>query len=578
MINYYGKMSAYLILISLIASGIVGHSVAIQEWWKDSFIYQIYPRSFKDSNGDGIGDLNGITSKLDHLAQLNVSAFWISPIFVSPMIDFGYDIANFTNIDPTFGTLNDFELLTKKAKSLNLKVILDFVPNHSSDKHPWFEKSIKRIKPYDNYYVWHDGKILNGIRQPPNNWLSIFKNSAWTWNEQRKQYYLHQFTPAQPDLNYRSVELYEEMKNVLTFWTNRGVDGFRIDAIIHAFEDARFMDEPMIPNTGLPANDYNTLNHIYTRHQNETYQLVENWRKHLDSQPGGKKILMTESYSGLKQLTESMKYYQYGSDVPFNFMLITDLNNRSKAIDFKRSIDMWNNNIPTGDYQANWVVDNHDNRRVTSRFGVKRADQMNMIAAILPGVGVIYNGNEIGMEDTWLSWNETVDPVGCIAGPIDYQFTSRDPERTPFQWDNSTSAGFSTNNKTWLRVNPNYRTLNLAAQKSVLFSHYTITKRLIALKTSNVMKNSTTEVILVGENVLGIVRRKLNNSLFVLLINFLDTPITIDAVSWMNLPEIMSVYVSSLETKIPAGTQVNTSKLLLTGAASIIIADHMYNY
>ncbi|XP_034948198.1 alpha-glucosidase-like [Chelonus insularis] len=561
-------MSRKLVLLVALLPIIQVYSANVN-WWEDTFIYQVYPRSFKDSNGDGIGDLNGITSKLEHLKALNVSGFWISPIFVSPMVDFGYDIANFTDIDPTFGTLKDFSALVAKAKSLNLKVILDFVPNHSSDKHPWFQKSIQRIKPFDDYYVWRDAKMVNGTRHPPNNWLSVFHGSGWTWNEQRKQYYFHQFTPQQPDLNYRSPALYQAMKDVLTFWTDRGVDGFRVDAIIHVFEDARFLDEPAIPNTGLPVGHYETLNHIYTRNQNETYTLVNDWRKHLDSRPGGKKILMTESYTGLQTLPSSMKYYTAGADVPFNFMLISNLNNRSTPLDFKRAIDGWLNIVPAG-YQANWVVDNHDNNRATTRFGRKRADQIIMLAAILPGVGVIYYGNEIGMEDTWLSWNETVDPVGCNAGPEKYYLTSRDPERTPMQWNNSTSAGFSTNKTTWLRVNPNYKTLNLAAQLNDKYSHYSVFKRLVDLKMSSKIKNASTEVIIVGEHVLG-VRRKSGNVITALLINFRDLTIPVYAAGWMNLPEIMTIYTTNHEWMIPPGSTLNTTLFNIPPSGSIIL-------
>ncbi|XP_011705913.1 PREDICTED: maltase A2-like, partial [Wasmannia auropunctata] len=196
-----------------------------KDWYKNSLVYQIYPRSFQDSNGDGIGDLNGITSRLEHIAEIGADALWMSPIFSSPQVDYGYDVSNYTDINVEYGTLADFDALVKKAKSLGLKVILDFVPNHSSDQHEWFLKSIDRIKPYDNYYIWKDGKS-NGT-EPPNNWLSVFGGPAWTKNEKRGQYYMHQFAAGQPEFNYHNAELREEMKNVLTFWMKRGVEGFR---------------------------------------------------------------------------------------------------------------------------------------------------------------------------------------------------------------------------------------------------------------------------------------------------------------------------------------------------------------
>lgn len=536
------------------------------DWWRDTFIYQIYPRSFKDSNGDGVGDLNGITSKLEHLADIGVSTAWLSPIFASPMVDFGYDISNFTDIDPTFGTLRDFEVLTAKAKSLGLKVVLDFVPNHSSDKHPWFLKSIERVKPYDEYYVWSDGKMINGSRQPPNNWLSGFQGSAWQWNAKRGQYYLHQFAAGQPDLNYRSPALRKEMENVLAFWIARGADGFRIDAIALLFEDERLRDEPMIPNTGLPPTDQGNLDHIYTRDLPEVYEVLKSWRQFIDALGGGKKILLTEAYTSIPL---SMKYYEYGGD-PMNFMFIANLTSSSKHTDFKRTIDRWLSSMPRGHYAANWVVGNHDNHRAASRFGTKRADQLSMLAAVLPGVGVIYNGDEIGMEDTTLTWNETVDPAGCNAGRDRYSQYSRDPERTPFQWDDTISAGFSSTNKTWLPVNPNYRNLNLRRQKTTNTSHYAVFKKLVSLKKLAVMKNGTTEVILMENNVLGVVRRLTDAPPVILLINFSEASVIVDASTWLNVPEALTVYLSSVGAEITAGAKFNGTAVKLPGAASVI--------
>lgn len=542
-----------------------------KEWWRDTFIYQIYPRSFKDSDGNGVGDLNGITSKLEHLVDLNVSALWISPIYASPMADFGYDISNFTDIDPIFGKLSDFTNLTTKAKSLGLKVLMDFVPNHSSDKHPWFQKSIQKIKPYDEYYIWQDAKLVNGTRQPPNNWLSRFGKSAWEWNAQRGQYYYHEFVIGQPDLNYRSPALDQEMKKALTFWLDHGVDGFRIDAINFMFEDRRMLDEPVIPGTGLPADDWETLNHIYTMDQNDTYLVLKSWRKLVDDYANktksDAKILLTEGYTTLPLV---MKYYEYGSDVPFNFMFMSDLFNYSSAADFKRLIDRWMNAMPKGS-SANWVVGNHDNHRAASRFGAKRADQLSMLAAVLPGVGIIYNGDEIGMEDLWLSYNDTVDPAGCNVGPDRYELASRDPERTPYQWDDTLSAGFSKSNKTWLPVHPNYKTLNLAAQKRSVASHYSVFKKLVALKRQPIMSNGSLEVILVTEKVLGVARRLPGAVPVVLLINFSESSVVVDARTWMNIPEQLIVYTSSVDSKIPSSVRMDTSAVNLPGAASVIL-------
>lgn len=406
-------------LIFLVASNSVQKTG--KDWYKNSLIYQIYPRSFKDSNGDGIGDLRGITSKLDHLADIEVDAIWMSPIFCSPQKDFGYDICNFTDIDKDYGTLDDFDALMQRAKSLGLKVILDFVPNHSSNEHEWFKKSEQRLKPYDEYYVWRDPKYdENNTSREPNNWLSAFGNSSWEWSDKRNQYYLHQFVAGQPDLNYHSAALQNEMKNVLTFWMKRGVEGFRIDAINFMYEDSRFLDEPLSNKPGVPKNDYDYLNHIYTKDLPQTYEVLKTWRKLLDhhSENTDTKMILTEAYA---DFNSTILYYKSGSTVPFNFMFMSDLNNKSSAADFKRYIDRWINNMPKDEaYVANWVVGNHDNHRAASRFGYKRADQISMLVLVLPGVSIIYNGDEIGMLDRYFTYEETKDPAGCNAGPERY--------------------------------------------------------------------------------------------------------------------------------------------------------------
>ena len=539
-------------------------------WHKNALVYQIYPRSFKDSNGDGIGDLNGITSKLEHVADIGVTAFWLSPIYKSPQVDFGYDISNFTDIDPDYGTLQDFDRLVAKAKSLGLKVILDLVPNHSSHEHPWFKKSVQRIKPYDEYYIWRDARIVNGTRQPPNNWLSTFTGSAWQWNDARKQYYLHQFAAGQPDLNYRSQALNQEMRNVLTFWLKRGVDGFRIDAINYMFEDTRLLDEPSANRTDIPADDYDSLVHVYTRDLNDTYDVLKSWRKLIDDYSNqtktDAKMILTEAYTTHDLVT---KFYNFGSTVPFNFMFITDLNIASTAAEFKKLIDKWLNSVSGPEHVPNWVVGNHDNHRVRARYGAKRADQISMLAIMLPGIAVVYNGDEIGMQDRNFTYYETVDPAGCNAGPERYFLKSRDPERTPYQWDNTTSAGFSTRNLTWLPVHSNYRDVNLATQKLAANSHYKVFKALSALKKRPLVAQGSLQVALVNNTVLGVVR-KLGSAVAVLLINFSDSPLTVNARSQLDIPVNMAIYTASIGSNLSSGLLVNTTSLRMPGAASII--------
>ncbi|XP_033199651.1 maltase A1-like [Bombus vancouverensis nearcticus] len=538
-------------------------------WFKNAIVYQIYPRSFKDSNGDGIGDLNGITSKLEHIKDIGATALWLSPIYKSPQVDFGYDISNFTDIEPTYGTLADFDKLVAKAKSLGLKVILDFVPNHSSPEHPWFKKSVQKIKPYDEYYVWRDAKIVNGTRKPPNNWLSNFGGSAWEWNNVRKQYYLHQFAAGQPDLNYRNKGLDQEIKNVFTFWMNRGVDGFRIDAINFMFEDIKFRDEPSANRTDIPSDDYDSLLHIYTLDQNETYGTLNSWRKlmndHSNRTNSDPRLILTEAYTTHER---TMKYYTAGSNVPFNFMFITSLNNKSTAMDYKNLIDKWVKSVPSGNV-PNWVVGNHDNHRVASRFGTGRANMIIQMAMVLPGIAVIYNGDEIGMVDRPFTYKETVDPAGCNAGPARYYLKSRDPERTPFQWDSTTSAGFSNSTKTWLPVHPNYKTLNLAAQKRATSSPYQLFKQLMNIKKRPVIARGSLNVSVLDKQVLGITRT-LGSETVIVMLNFGNEPVKVNARASLSVPPALVVYAADVDSYPRPGTMVFTNSITIPASSSVM--------
>ncbi|XP_033319548.1 alpha-glucosidase-like [Bombus bifarius] len=538
-------------------------------WFKNAIVYQIYPRSFKDSNGDGIGDLNGITSKLEHIKDIGATALWLSPIYKSPQVDFGYDISNYTDIDPTYGTLADFDKLVAKAKSLGLKVIMDFVPNHSSPEHPWFKKSVQKIKPYDEYYVWRNAKIVNGTRKPPNNWLSGFGGSAWEWNNVRKQYYLHQFAIGQPDLNYRNKDLNQEIKNVLTFWMDRGVDGFRIDAINLMFEDINFRDEPSANRTDIPSDDYDSLLHIYTLDQNETYGTLNSWRKLMDDHSNrtnsDPRLILTEAYTTHER---TMKYYTAGSNVPFNFMFIRSLDNKSTAMDYKNLIDKWVKSVPSGNV-PNWVVGNHDNHRVASRFGTGRANMIIQMAMVLPGIAVIYNGDEIGMVDRPFTYKETVDPAGCNAGPARYYLKSRDPERTPFQWDSTTSAGFSNSTKTWLPVHPNYKTLNLAAQKRATSSPYQLFKKLMNIKKRPVIARGSLNVSVLDKQVLGITRT-LGSETVIVMLNFGNEPVKVNARASLSVPPALVVYAADVDSYPRPGTMVFTNSITIPASSSVM--------
>uniref|UniRef100_A0A336M3M6 alpha-glucosidase n=1 Tax=Culicoides sonorensis TaxID=179676 RepID=A0A336M3M6_CULSO len=470
-----------------------------KQWWQIANFYQLYPRSFKDSDGDGIGDIKGMIANLDHLSDLGITAAWLSPIFASPQRDLGYDVADFYTINPEYGNMTDFENLVKRSHELGIKLMLDFVPNHTSDLHKWFEDSVKKINGKDEYYIWKNGANGPGDDQnPPNNWVSVFGGPAWTYREERKQWYLHQFTKYQPDLNYRNLEVKKEMTNVLKFYLDKGIDGFRLDAINHMYEDIQFRNEPLSNWTNDP-NSYDYLLHIYTKDQNDTYDVVYEWREFLDNYTRTNnltddKILMTEAYASIE---DTMRYYQssdgkrMGAQMPFNFELIYNLENGTTAPRIKRSIDFWLDNMPSG-RTPSWVVGSHDHSRLASRFGTQRAGLANVIMMSLPGTCITYYGEEIAMVD-----NKDFEIV--VDG--------RDYNRTPMQWDNTTNAGFTNGNSTWLPVHANYKEVNVATAKATPNSIYHQFQELTQLRTSPEWTDGELETKAINDNVLLIVRR-----------------------------------------------------------------------
>ncbi|XP_017066235.1 maltase A3 [Drosophila eugracilis] len=551
------------------------------KWWQAGAFYQIYPRSFKDSNGDGVGDLNGVAEQLPYLKELGITATWLSPIFTSPMADFGYDIANFTEIAPIFGTMADFEHLMEVAKKLDIKIILDFVPNHSSDECEWFRRSAERDPEFKDFYVWHPGRMVNGNRQPPSNWISVFRGSAWEWHEIRQEYYLHQFVKKQPDLNYRNPKVRETMNNVLRFWLAKGVSGFRIDAVPHVFEIApdaqnQYRDEPRNDWDNDPE-DYGYLQHIYTKDQPETIDLVYSWRAVLDAfqrdNGGDDRILMAETYSPIDIV---MKYYgnatTEGAQLPFNFLLISDLSNSSNAHDYEGTILNWLQNMPKG-RTANWVLGNHDHPRVGSRLGRDRVDMMNMLTATLPGASVTYQGEELGMTNVWISWKDTVDPSACNTNPSIYERYSRDPERTPFQWTDAQDAGFSNASKTWLPIAPDYKQVNVELEQQKPLSHLNVFKQTWQLrKQSKTLQRGETEVKALSDAVLAVKRYLERDSTFVTLLNIYDGVETINLrQTFPDLPSQLKVVLVTERSQVKVGDLINSTSVQLQPKDSLIL-------
>ncbi|CAH2229153.1 maltase A1-like [Pararge aegeria] len=578
------------ILLLLVATAA---SASDLDWWKTALIYQIYPRSFKDSNGDGTGDLNGITEKLPYLHDTGIDAIWLSPIYRSPNYDSGYDITDYRSIQEEYGTMEDFERLLNVSRSLGIRVVLDFVPNHTGNESEWFNRSIAGEAPYNEYYVWADGLNAtydNGTvyTKPPSNWISNFRKSAWEFNEVRGQYYLHQFVIGQPDLNYRSNYVQEAMKNVLRFWLDKGVSGFRVDAVNKLYEadpnnyGGVYPDEPLSGAANAGPDDYEYLSHIYTENLLETYDVVYSWRDVLDeyiTSQGEYKIMMTEAYAALQLMIRYYGTSTRNGSIPFNFSFLGDINKNSTAWEIKTVIDRWMTYMPSGRV-ANWVIGNHDQSRVANRQGVDRIDAMNMLALILPGVTITYQGEEIGMEDGYVSWNDTQDPQACNTDdPINYYLHSRDPNRTPYQWDSTAHAGFSnTTGSTWLPVADNYLTLNLAAQIANPKSHYHFYKDVVTNRKSPAIQEGDLDTRALSESILVVTRLLPGEAGMLGVVNLASEAQTIDLTSLRLLPSDLEVVASGVNCALEKNATLTKSSIPVSGHCALLFRSGVVSY
>jgi alpha-glucosidase len=446
-------------------------------WWQRGVFYQIYPRSFMDANGDGIGDLNGLIQRLDYLNDgtensLGVEALWLSPIFPSPMVDFGYDVSDYCDIHPLFGNLATFDRLVAEAHRRNMKVVIDYVPNHTSDRHPWFADSRKsRTSAKRDWYVWRDPKPDGS---PPNNWGGFFGGPAWTLDPTTGQCYLHQFTKEQPELNWRNPELRAAMLDVLRFWLERGVDGFRMDVIGLIVKDAALRDNPPNPKArkNLPPNDlFNRQLQIYNWDQEEVHEVLREIRAVLDAYDD--RCAIGELWGDLEQW---VRYYGRGPTgdelhLPFNFRL---MDQPWKAERLRRSVNELEASLPAYAW-PNYVLGNHDRPRLASRYGGQaQARVAAMLLLTLRGTPTLYNGDELGLENVPIPPERIQDPPGKILGPEH----SRDRCRTPMQWNGEPGAGFSTA-EPWLPFSPDQPTRNVAVQSADPSSILNLYRRLL---------------------------------------------------------------------------------------------------
>ena len=488
---------------------------AADQWWKHAVIYEISPRSFQDSDGDGIGDINGITSRLGYFEDLGIDTIWITPMYPSPGIDYGYDIADYTALDPVYGTMADFDRLVAEAKRRNIRVLMDFVINHTSDQNAWFKESASsKTNPKRDWYIWRDGK---GPGLPPNNWQSWFGHSAWTLDPKTNQYYYHYFYTQQPDLNWRNPEVHKAMDAVLDFWMQRGAAGFRIDAVSRLFEDPALHDDPYLP--GFNAYGDRNIKHLYTDDLPEVHDVLKELRKVVDKYPGDPVLLTEADEPNVEAL---VKMYGNNDEVqlPMDFQ-IADVNQLS-ATRFRQLFNEIENNSAHG--QPEYFFSNHDQRRQWDRYGDgQHNDQIaKLLAALLlatRGTPQMYYGEELGMRTTDPARIEDVhDPIGKLGWP---QEKGRDGERTPMQWDGSATAGFTTSATPWLPVPPSAKEYNVEAERKDPDSIFNTYKRLLALRKSEpALRDGSYESVNDGDPNVFAFLRKSGDSTVIVALNF----------------------------------------------------------
>jgi alpha-glucosidase len=542
---------AFLLAIAALTAG--GQTAAVRtapsnpsqlaehDWWKNAVIYEIYPRSFQDTNGDGIGDLNGITERLDYLKELGVDAIWLTPVYPSPQVDFGYDISDYKNIDPQYGTLADFDRLVAEANKRRIRVLMDMVMNHSSDQHEWFVQSrSSRNNPYRDWYMWNDGKLdaATGKRVPPNNWQSLFGHSAWQWDEKTGQFYYHKFYIQQPDLNWHNPKVHEAFEDIVGFWLKRGVGGFRFDAITTLFEDPSLADEGVLKDKKgkVIINAYGDpqLDNSKTDNQPGLHAVMQEMRATTDkfntSAFPGTRVLIGETY--LPNVEELAKMYGPSGKPEFHLPMDTQVAfiNRLDVAQFRAKLIDAETHLSA--HVPLLLFDNHDHPRLDARYGdgVHDEDIQRVLATILfasRGSALFYYGDEIGMKTTPPKRKQDVkDPIGVTGWPKE---KGRDGERTPMQWDASAKAGF-TDGTPWLPVPPSAATINVATQRNDPNSLFAWCQSLIRLKKTVPAFESGANIMLDRENnkVLSWMRQAHGTAQVVVCVNFTAEPQTVN--------------------------------------------------
>jgi alpha-glucosidase len=533
-------------------------------WWQTGVIYQVYPRSFKDSNGDGIGDLPGIIQKLDYLSTtLGIDAIWLSPFYPSPMADFGYDISDYTNVDPRFGTLEDFDKLTAEAHRRGMKMVIDLVPNHTSDQHPWFlESRSSRQNPKRSWYVWADAKPDGSL---PNNWLSVFGGPAWEWDKATGQYYLHKFLKEQPDLNWRNPEVQETMFGVVRFWLERGVDGFRVDVAHYIMKDPLLRDNP--PNTSAkpsihkPLGAYDTQFHVNDKGHPDVHVIYRKFRELLDSYSIGQPRFSVGEIHIFDWKVWASYYGEHLDELhmPFNFALLGVKWQASAVRDVVNSLESV---LPPGAW-PNYVMGNHDEPRLASRIGLDGARLAAMLLLTLRGTPTIYYGDEIGMTNVPISAGQQQDPWGIRVPGL-----GRDPCRSPMQWDSRPNAGFSSPETThlWLPLAKNYPQVNIQNQLRAPDSILSLYRQLLSYRKAHpaLQYGSYRSIDVGGESCFAYLREANGFPQILILLNFSPQEINVNVSHLGTGSHILSTYLDR-----EGSTDLNN--LIIRGNEGLII-------
>ncbi len=525
-----------------------------ERWVDGAIVYQIYPRSFYDSNADGIGDIPGITAKLDYLSSLGVNAIWLSPFYPSPMADFGYDVADYMDVDPIFGSLGDMDELIRASHKKNIKVMVDLVPNHTSDEHEWFRQSRQSAEgKYADWYVWKDAKGFKN-KQPivPNNWLDIFTGeTAWEWEPARQQFYLHSFDVHQPDLNWSNPEVREAFKEIMRFWLDRGVDGFRVDAVRFMGKDPTFHDNPHNPDYKPHFSKYNKLLHKNSQGWPQLYSYLNEMAGVLKEPKYSRspRFMVTESYPDTPEPVEEYLAYYQGMDpevaAPFIF----------EGLWLPWRADSWRKFVSTLHAAldnanplsvASYAFGNHDQPRLATRRGEQKARASAVLLLTLPGMAFIYNGEEIGMKNGHIPEHLIQDPGAADGG-------GRDPERTPLQWEPTRNAGFSEAKHTWLPVADDYPTRNVQSESHDPHSFLTLYRTLGRLRNkSAALKSGKFELVDIKADDVLVYMRVKGRKKHLVVVNFSDETPTI------SLPD--SIRLGSLQVSSAPDTRLNSSK------------------